>query len=129
MNEPKLICRQYGMSMYLLVFLLLAAGFIAMAVLKVAPTYMEYGSVRGVLSSLQDSPAEDIATPLQIREAIMRRLQISSVYSVERNDISIERLGPNSYKVGIAYEVRKPFLGNVDIVVYFDREIELSTSR
>jgi hypothetical protein len=55
----------------------------------------------------------------------MARLKINSVYDFNPKNIVIKK-GLNSYLVDVSYEVREPVLGNVDIVVSFSNQVEIT---
>ncbi len=62
-----------------------------------------------------------------IKALLNKRLGINDVTSVSDQNIAIEKAGDNTL-VTVEYEVRKNFLGNVDIVVTFKDSVELAGS-
>jgi hypothetical protein len=95
-----------------------------LAAIRIGPIYMENATVKAALRSLkekadiQDDSAAEIATMLQ------RRLDINNVKDIGRDNIVIKK-DPSSLLVAISYEVRKPLMGNLEIVATFDEELEL----
>ncbi len=118
--------RQRGMSLILISYIVLTAGFLLIMAIKIVPSYMEYFNVRGAMNSLQEAERAELTTPGTVHAALMRRLSINSVYSVERGDISVERAGQNAWRVTVDYEVRKPLISNIDVVLRFDRSVEVA---
>ncbi len=114
--------RQQGLTMISWIMVLGVIAFLTMIVLKLFPTYMEHMAVASSLESLA-SEAEPMG-PTEIRSKLMKRLNINDVENVKRKDIKIER-GRGVYKVGIAYEVRTPFISNIDFMVTFDDRVEV----
>jgi hypothetical protein len=54
----------------------------------------------------------------------MRSLYVSYASdNIERNDIQIKR--QDGVQVRVAYEVRRPMVANIDVVVSFDRTVTL----
>ena len=63
-------------------------------------------------------------SPQKIKNNISNRLWVSySSENVKREHIRITR--SNGIKVRIAYEVRRPLLGNIDLILSFDRSVIL----
>ena len=94
--------------------------------LKLLPIYMDGYKVGSVLSDLKDEPGVASMTPVMISKTIMKRLDINMVDNVTRDDIYIDKL-KNSMNVEIDYEVRENLVGNVDIVVHFQKAISIPT--
>ncbi len=94
--------------------------------LKLLPIYMDGYKVGSVLSDLKDEPGVASMTPVMISKMIMKRLDINMVDNVTRDDIYIDKL-KNSMNVEIDYEVRENLVGNVDIVVHFQKAISIPT--
>jgi len=94
--------------------------------LKLLPIYMDGYKVGSVLSDLKDEPGVASMTPVMISKTIMKRLDINMVDNVTREDIYIDKL-KNSMNVEIDYEVRENLIGNVDVVVHFQKAITIPT--
>jgi len=97
-------------------------GFIALTGIRLVPIYMDHFSV---MSSMRSLSKEDLGgmDRAKVRELLIRRLEINSVTDVGREHIEVEQRGRRT-AVTVAYEVRKPLLGNIDIVVSFDNRVE-----
>ena len=98
--------------------------FFALLIVKLVPTYIEHHSIKTVLHSLEEEPLITQNTPKQVRELITKRLKINSVYDMDPKSITISK-SEGVLKVAIAYEVRKPMFGNIDVVMTFSDEVEL----
>jgi hypothetical protein len=120
----KSIHRQRGMTPigWILVFLLIA--FFALITLKLVPVYLESFSVGSVIADLKDEPNIGSMNAREIITIIEKRLDINNVSSVKGDDIYIEKLG-GTLTISAEYEVREPVLGNVDIVVSFNKKVEV----
>ncbi len=95
-------------------------------ILKLFPIYMDGFKVGSVLSDLKDEPGVANMTPVMISNTIMKRLDINMVDNVTREDIYIDKL-KNSMNVEIDYEVRENLVGNIDVVVHFQKAISIPT--
>ncbi|WP_092995850.1 DUF4845 domain-containing protein [Thiohalomonas denitrificans] len=114
--------REQGITLISWIVILGVIAFLTMMVLKLFPVYIEHMAVTSSLESL--AKEKEPMGPSEIRSKLTKRLNINDVESVKRTDIEIER-GRGVYKVGIAYEVRTPFISNIDFVVSFDDRVEV----
>ncbi len=99
---------------------------LVLMLLKLLPIYMDGYKVGSVLSDLEDDPGVASMTPVMISKTIMKRLDINMVDNVSKEDIYIDKL-KNSMHVEIDYEVRENLIGNVDVVVHFQKAITIPT--
>jgi hypothetical protein len=92
--------------------------------MRLVPLYLEYHAVVNAMDVLQEDPMAGKLSPGAIRERIMRSLYVSyASNNIQRNDITIKR--QDGVQVRVAYEVRRPMIGNVDVIVSFDRTVML----
>ena len=98
--------------------------FFALLIVKLVPTYIEHYSIKTVLHSLEEEPLITQKTPKQVRELITKRLTINSVYDMDPKAITITKES-GVLTVDIAYEVRKPMFGNIDVVMSFSDEAQM----
>ena len=96
------------------------AGFLAIVALKLFPVYMEYWTVRSVMDEVANMPAVDKKSRSYIMSTIGKRLDVNSVQVVKTRDIKYERSDSGGVRLHLKYEVRKPLVGNVDVVVKFE---------
>jgi uncharacterized protein DUF4845 len=116
--------RQRGMTVIGWVIVLGLIAFFSLLALRLAPVYMDNYRIRAVLLSLKEEPLVTQKTPEEIRNLIDRRLYINYVESVQAKQFKIDPKG-GRLKVSIEYEVRRPFLGNVSLLVSFADSIEV----
>ncbi len=121
----KSIHRQRGMTPigWILVFLLIA--FFALVTLKLVPIYLDSFTIGSVLSDLKKEPGIAAKAPREVMSIIEKRLDINMVKGVNADDIYIEKIG-DTLSISAEYEVRENLLGNVDIVVSFNKSVEVS---
>jgi len=94
--------------------------------LKLLPIYMDSFKVSSVLNDIEAEPATATMTPVMITETILKRLDINMVDNVTDEDIFIDKT-KNSMHVEIDYEIRKKLVGNVDLVVHFQKAVTIPT--
>ncbi|HEB86339.1 MAG TPA: DUF4845 domain-containing protein [Gammaproteobacteria bacterium] len=107
-----------GVIALILMFVLLA--------LKLLPIYLDSFEVGSVLSDIKNEPNVANMTPLMITRTIMKRLDINMVDDVSKDDIYFDNVGKKR-TVEIDYEVRKNLMGNVDLVVHFQKTVTIPT--
>ena len=120
----KSIHRQRGMTPigWVLVFLLIA--FFALIALNLVPIYLQSFSVGSVISDLKNEPGISSMTPRKIVSIVEKRLGINMVTGVTADDIYVDKIG-DTMTISAEYEVRKNMLGNVDVVVSFNKSVEV----
>lgn len=115
--------RQRGLTFISLAVILAFIAIVTMMVLKLVPTYVEAIAVGSAMQSV--AKEGDMSSPVQIKDALLKRLQINNIEHVGREDISVEQGGQGSFRLLVDYEVRVPFLHNIDFVVSFKDEAEV----
>jgi hypothetical protein len=114
-----------GMTLMSFVMVLVVVGFFALVAMKLFPMYSEYFNLKGVMEEYAAQPNSASIPPAQMHTDLNRRFGIAYVDSVEKEHIKIIREGGVS-KLNIAYEVRVPLFGNLDVVGKFDNTVDLT---
>ena len=104
--------------------ILMIAGFFVFLGLQIGPIYLEHYSIKAVLHSLEADTSLDTASPRQLRKIIQRRLKINSVYDFDQSNIKIKKHN-HQFDIDMSYEVRKPMIYNIDILVTFNDKLHL----
>ena len=119
------IHKQGGMTLIGFVFVLSFVIFISFIGMKIAPIYMEYYSVVSAMNGVASERGSANLSPYDIRVKVLNRLYVSySAENVKEQHIKLFR--SNGVNLRIAYEVRKPVIGNLDVVAKFDKTVRLS---
>lgn len=110
--------RQSGVTLIGVLIIGMVVVFAAILAMKVAPAYIEFGTIRSVLSSMAQAPDYREQSPGDVREAFSRRAQIDNIRAVTAADMVIEKSkdGPIAR---IDYEQRIPLFANVSLVLEF----------
>jgi hypothetical protein len=117
--------RQQGITLMSFIVVLVIVAFFALVVMKLFPMYSEYYNVKGVMNELAAQPNSASMTQPQIQADLDRRFNIAYVESVQKQHVKILRAGRGA-QLNIAYEVRRPLFGNLDVVGKFDYTVDLS---
>ena len=116
--------RMAGLTALSFLLLLVVIGFFALLVIRLFPVYLEYFNVTSSLKAVQGEAQMESLSNAEIKTRLLRRFEVNDVAHVGRQDIRIETEA-DKRKIIVAYEVREPFLGNVDLVVSFDEQVEI----
>lgn len=115
---------QKGLTLIGFGMVLVLVVFFAYVGMRLVPLYLEYHAVVGAMDRLQEDPLAGKLSPHAIRERIMRSLYVSYASdNIQRHHIQIKR--QDGVQVRVAYEVRRPMVGNIDIIATFDKTVTL----
>jgi hypothetical protein len=93
--------------------------------MRIVPIYLEYYSVVSAMNGVAKERGSAQWSLFNTRVSILNRLYVSqNANNVKEEHITIVRR--NGVKLRVAYEVRKPLLGNLDVVASFDRVVPLA---
>ncbi|MCF7223499.1 DUF4845 domain-containing protein [Marilutibacter chinensis] len=118
---------QGGMTLISFIIVLAVVGVFIYMGMKLIPMYSEYYAVKRALSELSTDPAAANAEPSKIRDLFFRRLYVSYADNIKKEHFKIERRDAG-YLVTVDYEVRKPLIGNLDVVGRFNATQEMRRS-
>lgn len=111
---------QRGMTLLSFVIVLAVVGFFAYVGMKLFPMYSEYYSVKSALKGLQQEPGIANQDPAKIKDLFFRRLYISYSDNVKPENVKLQRSESGAgWTMDVNYEVRKPLVGNLDVVGKF----------
>jgi len=91
--------------------------------LRLLPAYLNHYKIKASLEALQSQPEWASRSREDIIGSLQKHWEVDSVDDVTARDISITREGHNT-RVRVAYDVTRPFLRNIDLVIHFDEAIE-----
>ena len=102
--------------------ILIIGGILAFGVyagIRLVPLYLEYFAVQRALS--QVATAGD-TSPAGIRDSLQRRWDIEDIKTIDVKDIEIKPVAAG-IQVRAQYRAEAPFVGNVSLVVDFDKSV------
>lgn len=117
------IAKQRGITLIGFVFVLIFIGLPLWAAFQLVPVYYEYLGVVLALKSLENE-AVKAWTPSKIKDFLWRRFEVNGVEDISMEDVYIDR-GDGVWIVGVNYEVERPYIGNIYLLVRFQTEVEL----
>jgi Tfp pilus assembly major pilin PilA len=119
--------KQRGMTLISWVIVLGVIAFFATIVIRVLPMYQEYFGVVRIMDGMAEELRTQKLTKAQANLLLMRRFNTGYITSVKKENIEISR-GKNSTnvtKIVIDYEVREPFIAQIDLIGHFHKEIDV----
>jgi len=119
------IRKQCGLTLMGFLIALVLSLFFAYTGMKVIPSYLEYNALLNALKMLQNEPGASELEPSRIRNRIQRSLWVSYASNNIRDEhIRISR--SDGVQIQVAYEVRKTWIGNIDLMLHFNKTVKLS---
>lgn len=118
--------KQRGVSLLGFMFAAVLVIVIAMLAMKLVPAYIEYFSVKKILSSMgQDSEIKSMSNA-DIRNSFSKRANVGYVTVVKPENIDIDRTG-GKLVISTEYEYRTPLVANISLVVDFKATSDASS--
>ena len=117
--------KQGGLSLLGFLVVLAVVGFAAYVGMKLFPMYQEYYAVLSAMKGLANEPGVADMDPAKIQDLFFRRLYINYSENVKPQNVKFERT-EGGWKMRVNYEVRRPLVGNLDVVGRFDSTQELT---
>jgi hypothetical protein len=118
---------QRGMTLTSFLIVLCAVGFVLYIGMKLFPMYSEFYAVKSALKGVAQEPGVANKEPGQVQEMFFRRLYINYSETVKPANVKFERVS-GGWNMKVNYEVRRPLIGNLDVVGKFEAHQELTLS-
>ena len=111
--------RQLGMSALGILAIMLMVGFFVMCTIRMVPPFLEYLSVKDIISKIAMEYDPDEENVADARRKIANVFNSNQIYLLDPRDVEVfNRLG-KTY-IDANYEVRLPILWRIDAVLKFD---------
>lgn len=116
---------QRGMTLTSFLVVLIVVGFFLYVGMKLFPMYQEYYAVRSAMKSLAKEPGIGDMQPANIQTLFFKRLYINYSDNVKPSNVKFDRK-EGGWTLRVDYEVRRPLIGNLDVVGKFDSTQDLT---
>ena len=110
---------QSGMSVIGMLVIGIMVGFFAMCAIRMVPPYMEYLTVKEVVTKVATEKAAGDVTIPNIRRRIANLFNTNQVYALSPRDVKVYRKEGKTY-IDASYEVRVPVAGKIGAIMNFD---------
>ncbi|KTD32273.1 transmembrane protein [Legionella moravica] len=122
--------KQQGMTLIGMLFTVIVVVMAAVVVMRVVPVYLQHYSIVQSIKGLNETPVStltgdsysDIET---LRASLSKRFDINGVDDLNNDQLVISPDGPNRFKVKLKYQVVKPLVYNMSLMVDFDNTYEV----
>jgi hypothetical protein len=112
--------QQAGMTTLGFIILTVFIGMFAFAVIRLAPVYLNYMKVVGVIDGVFAEFDGQRATRQVIRKSISRRFDVDSAGVITYRDVAVTAVD-GGLEVKAEYDHTAPFIYNVSFTVHFNK--------
>lgn len=118
---------QRGMTLISWIIILGIIAFFVTVALRIIPMYQEYFGVKNIMHDMEEELRNNKLTKSQANLMLLKRFNTGYIGSVKKDNIEIFRGRNNAYvtKIKIDYEVREPFIAQIDLIGHFELEIDV----
>ena len=111
--------KQTGLTTLTWLLVVAATGFFLVCLVKIGPVYMESWTVKSIITQAAEEARGEGLGKAQIHERIAKKLLINTVAGMTLGDVEVSGQGEDMV-IDATYEVRKPLMFNIDVVIKFD---------
>jgi len=111
--------RQSGMSAIGMLAIAIMIGFFVMCGVRMVPPYLEYLTVKQLVTKVATEKAAGDVTIPAIRRRLANLFNTNQIYALQPRDVKVYRKDGKTY-IDASYEVRTPVAGKVDAIMNFD---------
>ncbi len=124
--HPQSIRSQAGITFFGGVILIFFIGLFVLAIIRLVPIYSESFNVGHALTGLQSGVVGGVSDAA-IRSSLGKRFDVDDVHSVSPADADIT-VDNKVVTVRISYAAETSYLGNLGLVVHFDKSVQLTAT-
>ncbi len=118
------IRKQRGLTLTGFGMVLVLVIFFSYAAMRIVPLYLEYQALISAMNTLQADPRGAKMSVEQIKNKLINSLWVNyATDNIQRKHMRVTR--KDGVQVRVAYEVRKDFVGNIDLILSFERTVQL----
>lgn len=123
--------KQGGMTLIGWVMMLAMIGFFATLAIRLVPMYQEYFGVIKVMESMRTELKQNNLSKNQVEVLLYKKFDTGYIKSVKKENMEILRGKNSAYitKIVLDYEVRKPFIAQIDLIGHFRKEVDVESQK
>ena len=122
-----MFAKQRGITLVSFVIVLVVVGFFFYMGMVLGPTYSEYYGVVKSMKSLASQTDSETMDKARLQINLQKYFDVGYVESVQGKDLKLTR-NKSMNEIDMNYEVRRPFIYNIDFVVKFDYSTKLGSN-
>ncbi len=111
--------RQAGMSIPGMLAIAIMVGFFVMCGIRMTPVYLEYLTVKRIMTQVAEEFKTEEDTISDIRRKIATMLNTNQVYGIQPKEVEVFRKD-GKIIIDSNYESRLPVMGRIDMIMNFD---------
>jgi len=111
---------QNGVTLMGLVVVSALLIIVALVGMKVVPAYMEFLSVKKVLTAMKQEPLDTMSAS-DIKKSFDKRANVAYISVVKGSDLTIEKTSSGTV-LNVEYQVIKPIAGNISVLIDFSTQ-------
>lgn len=123
--------RQNGLTLTGFIMVIALVCFFALVAMKLFPLYNESFAVTKSLESVAKDPKADKLALIQLRRNFLRNANINGLSRFQERNISdyltANKVGQKPRTMTMNYEARTNLFGNLDMVLVYEKTLELGT--
>ena len=117
--------KQRGLTLIGFGMVLVLVVFFSYAAMRLVPLYLEYQALISAMNTLKADPRGRKMTSRQIKTKLIDSLWVNyATDNIQRKHMRMTNK-KDGRQVRVAYEVRKDFVGNIDLILSFERTVLL----
>lgn len=116
---------QQGMSMLSWMMVLAVVAFLASAVFKMVPHYLDYMSMKKIITAVETDKAAEVRTIGDFYSHVSKGMSVNSIRDLDMEKALKVTLENNEFRVHLKYEKREALIENLDLVARFDKEFRV----
>lgn len=113
---------QQGIGLLSFVALIGVAMLLGTMAVRIAPLYVDYWSLKSVITDVVVESEGETVTPAQVRQKLSRRFITNRIESIALREIKI-KTNEKGVLIDARHEKRVPLFANIDAVVKFDEAL------
>jgi hypothetical protein len=116
--------RQQGMTFIGLMCILVLAGIVVYAGVRLTPVYLNYMNIVKTMETTASEFKGETADPGAIRTSLERHWEITTITAVDYKDVEITK-DESGISLHVAYDDSEPYIGNLSLAVHFDKTVKV----
>jgi hypothetical protein len=118
-HAMKSLKQQSGLSFPSVIIIAIMVGFFVMCGIRMAPSYLEYMTIRDVVGRIASEPGVEDQSVADIRRRIETLFNTNQIYGLRPSEVEVYR-EKGRIHIDASYEARIPIVGRIDAVLHFD---------
>lgn len=114
-----------GVSVLGALFMAVVLVFVVLILMRLIPPYFDFSEVKDSIDLLAKDPTTSKMSKPQLREMFSRRLHVNNINNIDPSKLEVTN-DKGKRTLSIAYETRVHMMGNVDAVIMFQTQAEVS---